>query len=175
MLALVASLALAACSSGSEGSTGRADADATSGLVAPEGFNTVTLVVTRPDGTTEEWCLWLADNSILRAKGLMDVTDPDLGGAAGMVFAFSADTSGAFWMSATPMPLSVAWYDSEGRFVSDADMDPCPDDTADDACPRYAAARPYRYAIETPQGRLADLGLVEGSTIELAETCLVTA
>ncbi|HEY6533185.1 MAG TPA: DUF192 domain-containing protein [Acidimicrobiales bacterium] len=175
-LALVAFfvVVLAGCSSGSEGSTGPTTTSGpASELVAPEGFNTITLVVTRPDGTTEELCLWLADTSALRAQGLMGVTDPELGGAAGMVFSFPEDASGAFWMRNTLLQLSIAWYDGQGRFVSDADMDPCPADTVDEACPRFAADGPYRYAIETPKGGLADLGLVEGSTIELGSPCTV--
>jgi uncharacterized membrane protein (UPF0127 family) len=173
-------LLLTGCSSGSDSGASPTTAPTTSlgapgEVVAPEGFRTITLIVTRPDGTTEEWCLWLADSSILRAEGLMGVTDPDLGGAAGMVFSFDEDTSGAFWMRNTPLPLSIAWYDGEGDLVSSTDMDPCPADVADAACPRFAPGGPYRYAIEVPQGRLADLGLVEGSTIELGDTCVLEA
>jgi uncharacterized membrane protein (UPF0127 family) len=173
-------LLLTGCSSGSDSGASPTNApttslDATAELVAPEGFRTVTLIVTRPDGTTEEWCLWLADSSILRAEGLMGVTDPELGGAAGMVFSFGEDSSGAFWMRNTPLPLSIAWYDGEGDLVSSADMDPCPADVADAACPRFTPGGPYRYAIETPKGALDDLGLVEGSTIELGDTCTVAA
>lgn len=173
-------LALAGCSSGSGGaasptSSSTTSLGATSDFVAPQGFTTVTLRVTRPDGTVEEWCLWLADSAASRAEGLMRVTDPELGGAAGMVFSFAEDTSGAFWMRNTPLPLSIAWYDGEGDLVSSTDMDPCPADAADTACPRHAPGRPYRYAIEVPQGRLADLGLADGSTIELGDTCVLAA
>jgi uncharacterized membrane protein (UPF0127 family) len=175
-------LLLTGCTSGTGSDSGGSPTTApttslgaTGELVAPEGFRTVTLIVTRPDGTIEEWCLWLADSSVLRAEGLMGVTDPELGGAAGMVFAFAEDTSGAFWMRNTPLPLSIAWYDAGGHLVSSTDMDPCPADVADAACPRFAADGPYRYAIETPKGALDDLGLVEGSTIELADTCSLAA
>jgi uncharacterized membrane protein (UPF0127 family) len=178
-VALVALLALAGCSSSadvaSSSSSTAASAQGSDGLVAPEGFRTVTLVVTRPDGTTEELCLWLADTGALRAKGLMGVTDPDLGGADGMLFTFSDDTAGAFWMRSTPLPLSIAWYAGDGAFIATADMEPCPDDTADAACPRFGPASPYRYAVEAPSGALADLGLVEGSTVELGGACSLTA
>jgi len=182
--ASVVVLVLTGCSSGSDGASSTsttvavASQEPVSGgseLVAPQGFTAVTLIVTRPDGTTEELCLWLADNGALRAKGLMGVTDPALGGADGMLFTFGDDTSGAFWMRGTPLPLSIAWYAGDGAFVDSTDMDPCPDDTADAACPRFGPASPYRYAVETASGALADLGLVEGSTVQLGDACSLDA
>jgi uncharacterized membrane protein (UPF0127 family) len=135
----------------------------------------VTVVVTRPDGTTQEWCLWLADDPVLRSRGLMQVTDPDLGGADGMLFSYSEDSSVPFWMRGTPLALSIAWYAGDGAFVDSTDMEPCPDDVADAACPRYGPASPYRRAIEVPQGQLDELGLVDGSTIELGDDCTAAA
>jgi uncharacterized membrane protein (UPF0127 family) len=137
--------------------------------VAPVGFGAVTLVVTHPDGTVEELCVWLADTAALRQKGLMGVTDPTLGGADAMVFAFTGDTSGAFWMKDTLLPLSIAWYEVDGTFVATADMQPCPEGVED--CPTYGPGAPYRYAVEVPLGGLDDLGLVEGSTIALGPAC----
>ena len=137
--------------------------------VAPQGFRAVTVVVTLPDGRTREWCMWLADTPELRAQGLMGVTDPGLGGAAGMVFAFPGDTSAGFWMKDTPMPLSIAWYPVDGPLVSTADMEPCPAGTAN--CPVYEPGGPYRYAVEVPQGTLSGFGLVEGSRLALGDAC----
>jgi uncharacterized membrane protein (UPF0127 family) len=174
---VVALIVLAGCSSGSD--TGSASDSPSSSattavapeLAAPEGFRTVTVTVTRPDGSTEEWCLWLADDPELRAKGLMFVTDPDLGGAPGILFWYPEDTRGDFWMRNTLLPLSIAWYDGAGGLVSSTDMAPCPDGGTD--CPHYASAGPYRYAIEVPQGELDDLGLIDGSTIALGGHCSV--
>jgi uncharacterized protein len=137
--------------------------------VAPQGFRAVTVVITLPDGHTREWCMWLADTPARREQGLMGVTDPGLGGAPGMVFAFPGDTSAGFWMKDTLMPLSIAWYPADGPLVSTADMDPCPAGTA--SCPVFSAADRYRYAVETPQGVLDALGLVEGSSLALGAAC----
>ena len=94
----------------------------------------------------------------------MEVTDDMLGGYPGMLFLFPSDTTGAFWMRNTPMPLSVAYLDGLGRIVSTADMQPCVDRPD---CPRYPPARPYRYAVEVLRGRLTDLGLVAGATLRV--------
>jgi len=176
-VAFAATVAFAGCSSGSSstasptpGVTGSSTATtAVVGEVAPEGFTSVTLVVTAPDGSVREFCLWLADTPELRRQGLMGVTDPSLGGRDGMVFTWPADHRGGFWMKDTLLPLSIAWFAADGTFVADADMDPCPDGV--DPCPSYAAGAAYRYAVEVPEGRLADLGLVKGSRVALGDAC----
>jgi len=113
-------------------------------------------------GSFLEWCLLLAANDAQRARGLMQVTDPKLGGYDGMLFHYHDDVSENFWMRNTPMPLSIAYVSAGGTIVSTADMAPCAD-RAD--CPDYPPAGPYRFSIEVPQGRLPALGIVEGATI----------
>jgi uncharacterized membrane protein (UPF0127 family) len=92
----------------------------------------------------------------------------DLGGYDGMLFRFPGDTTTRFYMRNTPLPLSVAWFDGAGRYVSQADMSPCADV---DGCPEYAASAPYRTALEVPQGHLATLGVAAGSTITIGGAC----
>ena len=48
-------------------------------------------------------------------------------------------------------------------------MEPCPEGV--DPCPSYAAGAAYRYAVEVPKGRLAELGLLEGSRVALGDGC----
>ena len=139
------------------------------GLLAPVGFRSVVLTVTLPDGSTRQHCLWLADDEASQEQGLMGVTDPELGGRAGMVFSFSSDTRVAFWMKNTPLPLSIAWFNADGGFVSSADMQPCPAGTR--TCPSYSAKGPYRIAIEVPLGGLESLGLVAGSRLVIGDEC----
>jgi len=139
------------------------------GLVAPVGFRSVVLTVTLPDGGTEQHCVWIADDEGSQEQGLMGVTDPSLGGRVGMVFAFSSDTRAGFWMKNTLLPLSIAWFNADGGFVSSADMQPCPAGTR--TCPSYSAKGPYRTAIEVPLGGLESLGLVAGSRLVIGDEC----
>ena len=81
----------------------------------------------------------------------MEVTD--LQGYSGMAFVYEEDVQNAFYMRNTPMPLSIAWIAADGSVVTITDMEPCEDR---DGCPSYAPSGPYRYAIEVPQGDLAD-------------------
>ena len=171
---LVASLlAVGGCSSGGSGgapTTSPAGTDGRAGtLTIPQGFGVVTVVVTRADGTTEEWCMWSAYTSAQRQRGLMDVSDVELGGRSGMVFTFDGDVTTSFYMRSTLLPLSIAWYGADGALVSTADMEPCPPDA--ETCPTTAPGGRYRYAIEVPQGRLGLLGLVEGATISVEDGC----
>jgi uncharacterized membrane protein (UPF0127 family) len=129
------------------------------------GFGETVITVRSAQGSVFSWCLLLAANAAQRARGLMQVTDPNLGGYSGMLFRFDTDidhVANYFYMRNTPMPLSIAFLDGAGGVVSTADMAPC-DDVA--GCPEYHAAGPYRATIEVPQGRLASLGIEPGSTI----------
>lgn len=99
----------------------------------------------------------------------MEVTDADLGGYDGMLFEYPEPVDGSFYMRNTPMPLSIAYFDQGRVFVSATDMTPC-DDVVD--CPTYHADRPFRYAIEVPQGGLGEIAAVPGSSIAIgARTC----
>jgi len=111
-------------------------------------------------------CALLAQTAAQHSRGLMARTD--LAGHVGMLFVFSANSSERFFMRNTPLPLSIAWFDAAGHFVSATDMAPCPD-RAD--CPTYPAAKPYRYALEVPQGGLGGLGIGPGSTITVGAGC----
>lgn len=111
-------------------------------------------------------CALLASNADQRAKGLTNVRD--LKGYTGMVFRFASDSQAAFHMRNTPMPLSIAWFASDGSLVSTADMAPC---VGQDDCPVYSASGPYRYAVEVPQGQLPALGVVPGARLVLTGSC----
>jgi uncharacterized membrane protein (UPF0127 family) len=143
----------------------------------PEGFTTVTARITEADGQVCEVCVWLADTSDERGRGLMGVTD--LGGAAGMVFRFDEPFVGSFYMFQTPTPLSIAWFAPDGRHVGSADMAPCLDTPAGE-CPLYSPGVEYDLALEVFEGGLDDLAVGPGSRLELidgteAEGCPLAA
>jgi uncharacterized protein len=130
------------------------------------GFGEVAIAITGPGGDVAGWCVLLAAVADQRQRGLMEVTD--LGGYAGMLFVWDADSSSSFYMRNTPTPLSIAWFDADGGLVSTADMDPCPDV---EGCPTYPSGGSYRFALEVPQGALADVGVVDGSSVAVGGSC----
>ncbi|MEA2826111.1 MAG: uncharacterized protein QOG43_550 [Actinomycetota bacterium] len=112
-------------------------------------------------------CALLAATVQQQNQGLMGRTD--LSGYDGMLFRFDHDTQGAFYMKDTLIPLSIAWFDADGDFVSTTDMPPCGDQSP---CPTYTAEAAYRYALEVAQGDLPSLGIGPGTRLMVGEeTC----
>lgn len=128
------------------------------------GFGEVTATITSGSGETCQVCLLAATDAAQHQRGLMEVTDRSLGGYDGMVFVYSEDQGGAFWMRNTPMPLSIAYFDGRGDLVSTDDMAPCRDSPD---CPDHPAAGPFRLALEVPKGELAKIDVTGDATIEL--------
>jgi hypothetical protein len=89
-----------------------------------------------------------------RAQGLM--FREDLPSNGGMLFVFPSSLPRAFWMQNTPLPLSIAFLDEEGRILNIAQMEPL------DPGPRYHSAGPARYALEVHQGWFAARGIEAG-------------
>jgi uncharacterized membrane protein (UPF0127 family) len=128
-----------------------------------EGFGETAIAIEAADGTVAGHCVLLAATSAQRQRGLMEVTD--LGGYTGMLFAFPEDSNSGFFMLNTPMPLSIAWFDAEGALVSTADMEPL------DAGTTHTPRGSYRFALEVPQGDLAELGVDEASRLTAGGPC----
>ena len=128
------------------------------------GFGEVEATITSGSGEVCRVCLLSATTSGQRARGLMEVTDEELGGYDGMLFEYPGPIAGAFWMRNTPMPLSIAYFDAAGELVSTTDMEPCADSPQ---CPSYPADQPFAYAIEVPQGLLDELGVTGAATLQI--------
>ena len=111
-------------------------------------------------------CALLAETAAQQSRGLMERRD--LGGYDGMLFRFTTNHTGQFYMLNTPLPLSIAFFDASGSFVSATDMAPCINMPT---CPTYAAARPYQWALEVPQGALPGLGVGPGSRLVAGGPC----
>lgn len=133
------------------------------------GFGEAVVTVTGPTGEVCEVCMLAASTDDQQARGLMEVTNADLGGYDGMLFDYPEPVDGSFYMRNTPMPLSIAYFDADGAFVSATDMEPCGDR---EGCPTYPADRPFQYAIEVPRGALDAISALPRSTISVgARTC----
>ncbi len=137
------------------------DSSTAAGRKPLDGFGETQVTVTNESGTMT-WCLLLAATEAQRNRGLMQVTDPTLGGYDGMLFRFDSDSNDKFYMRNTPMPLSIAFMAAGGHVLSTTDMAPCADRPG---CPLYSAAAPYRTAIEVPQGQLQRLGIDKDATV----------
>jgi len=111
-------------------------------------------------------CALLAQTPEQQAKGMMN--QPGFSGYDGMLFLFNSEISATFHMRDTPLPLSIAWFDSGGRFISATDMEPC---IGRSDCPTHKAAAPFRYALEAPRGSLPSLGIGEGAVVSVGGPC----
>jgi uncharacterized protein len=81
----------------------------------------------------------------------------------GMIFVFPSDTRAGFWMKNTLIPLSTAFYDSNGRIRRILDMTPC----RRDPCRVYDPGVDYRGALEVNRGAFRRWGVRAGNTITL--------
>ena len=173
VLLVGASIVLAACSAGDGGGAPEsrpAPSQEAYSYLRDEGFGCRWLTV-RAEGSPERrTCTWVADTEAQRERGLMGVTDPDLGGPGAMVFDFDRPTTGGFWMKDTLLPLTVVWVGPDGRVLGSTDMTPCP---AGSTCPVYPPPGPYTMAIEVARGRAAGFGLVPGAIVVLGDPCEV--
>ena len=117
-------------------------------------------------GTGSGRCALLASTDAQLSRGLMGRRD--LGGYDGMIFRFATEALRPFTMRGTLIPLSIAWFDTGGNLVDQAEMTPCPDRVT---CPDYSSDRPYRYALEVARGGLPELGVGPGAHITFGGGC----
>lgn len=140
-------LTLAACANGAEPVHGAA-------------ANRILVRVRTAGGTIELEDLQVARTSQARARGLMGRASlPEDGG---MVFLFDDETRAAFWMKDTLIPLSILFWQGDGRIIDILDMSPC----RADPCPVYRPSAPYVGAIEMNRGAFERLGVEVGDTLE---------
>ena len=91
-----------------------------------------------------------------RERGLMQRDALPANG--GMLFVFERAGRHCFWMRNTPLPLSVAFADMDGRIVQLADMQPHTDAF-------HCAKVDARYALEVSQGGFQSRGIMPGDQI----------
>jgi len=103
----------------------------------------------------------VADTADERETGLMN--RESLGEESGMAFVWDEPIDAQFWMKDTLIPLSVAFWDEQGRILGIRDMDPC----EADPCPTYGSPEPYVGAVEVDQGWFAEHGVEIGDEVVL--------
>jgi uncharacterized membrane protein (UPF0127 family) len=120
----------------------------------------------------ESFELELATDPVVQFRGLSGRKHIDPNG--GMLFAYPSPRLLTFVMRDCPVPIDIAFLDSQGRVISVQHMTPeeprraLEDPNAYEArLHRYRSPLPAQYAIETAGGRLRELGLRGGDRVEL--------
>jgi len=117
-------------------------------------------------GITVRLVTQIADTSAERGTGLMN--RECLPEDSGMIFAFPADTTTAFFMENTLIPLSIAFIQADGKIVHIEDMQP-------ETTTNHISPAPYRYAIEVSQGWFAENGIDVGDTADVPASLSASA
>jgi len=120
----------------------------------------------------ETFQLEVARNSLVQYRGLGGRSRIEADG--GMIFVYPAPRPMSFVMRDCLVPIDIAFLDGKGRVISIRSMKvepprgPGEEPTAYEArLPRYNSGLPALYAIEVAGGRLRELGVRSGHTIEL--------
>jgi uncharacterized membrane protein (UPF0127 family) len=116
----------------------------------------------RTDSGVRSFDVEVADTTAERRTGLMG--RERLSPFDGMAFVWTNPVLSSFWMKDTLIPLSIAFWDEDGRIVSIIDMDPC----RADPCPTYGPDAPFVGAVEVAQGELERQDVDVGDTVDLS-------
>ena len=103
----------------------------------------------------------VADTPAERETGLMG--RESLSPYDGMAFMWHKPVVSSFWMKDTLIPLSIAFWDADGRIISILDMDPC----TEDPCPSYGPDDPFIGAVEVARGTFERHGVAVGDQVKL--------
>ena len=114
----------------------------------------------RTEGGTVLLEVQIADTPAERQTGLMG--RESLSPYDGMAFVWDEPIQSSFWMKDTLIPLSIAFWDEDGRIISILDMDPC----TGDPCPSYGPGEPFIGAVEVDKGTLGRAGVAVGDIVE---------
>lgn len=127
-------------------------------LTAAPKLQTGVLTITNKKGEVVNMTVEIADTDASRSLGLMHRAsmDPD----AGMLFSWTEDVEGGFWMFNTILPLSIAFISADGTILNVEDMQPLDQNTT-------RPAGPYRYALEANQGFFRAHEITAGDKVTL--------
>ena len=104
----------------------------------------------------------IAETVQARERGLMGRTSlqPD----AGMAFLFPEPYSGGFWMKDTLIPLSIAFWNGQGKIQDILEMTPCKADPCTIYVPKGGGSTG---AVEASPGYFSEHGISIGDTVTL--------
>jgi uncharacterized membrane protein (UPF0127 family) len=127
-------------------------------LTAAPQLQTGLLTITNKKGEKVNMTVEIADTEASRTLGLMHRSqmDPD----SGMLFSWTEDIEGGFWMHNTILPLSIAFIGADGTILNVEDMQPLDENTTH-------AAGPFRYALEANQGFFRAHDITAGDKVTL--------
>jgi len=150
-------LILVGCSDSSNGNGEASEPRVTRPPDSPEFARGRVLIDTGDDSVLID--VDVAETDVQRAFGLMKRESmPD---DEGMLFVFFEDSTSAFTMRNTLIPLSIAFFDFDGEILKILDMEPC----EAEPCPSYDPAVTYRGALEVNQGAFDEWGVEIGDRI----------
>lgn len=116
------------------------------------------LVITPTQGSAVRIYVEIADTPERQETGLMRRTT--MAEDQGMIFVFPGQTTIAFWMKDTLLPLSIAFIDDQRRIVDIQDMQPLDESL-------HNSAQPYTYALEMNQGYFRRHSIMVGDPVGL--------
>jgi len=154
---LLSALILMGCSDSSNGNGETAEPEATRPPGSPEFARGRVLIDT--EGNSVLLDVDVAETDEQRAFGLMH--RESLPEDEGMLFVFFEDSTSAFTMRNTLIPLSIAFFDVEGEVLKILDMEPC----EAEPCPSYDPGVTYRGALEVNQGAFEEWDVKVGDDI----------
>jgi uncharacterized protein len=121
-------------------------------VVSPIAVLTIPITIGAQEVTAE-----LVTTPEQRQIGLMFREQMDAN--AGMLFVFPDEQPRSFWMRNTPLPLSIAFIDTDNIILNIEDMQPYDEQTF------HMSRGAARYALEVNQGWFAQYGIKAGDRI----------
>ena len=83
----------------------------------------------------------------------------------GMAFVYFEERLCCFYMKDTLVPLSIAFFDSDGKIVDIKDMEPC----EREPCPLTASDKPYVGGLEVEQGNFEKWNVSVGDRVRIVQ------
>lgn len=110
--------------------------------------------------------LWIADDEAKRERGLMFVKK--LKSDEGMLFVFDDTRILSFWMKNTLIPLSIGFFDKNGKLFQVIEM-PVPS-RLERRPPVYPSRRPALFALEMAKGWFKKNKIHAGAVLKVLST-----